>query len=112
MPVRIKISPEQVAAKVTGAFDKALYGLTTEILADCNEFVKRSPDQTMLKSSLIHSQPKEGKIVWATPYARRQYWEIQTALTPGTTWRWVDTAKKAHMERWQRLAQKGVRDNL
>lgn len=112
MPVKVRISPEQVQAKVMGAFSKSLYGLTTEILADCNEYVKRSPNHTMRDSSLIHSRPAEGVIVWETPYAKRQYWEIQTALTPGTTWRWIETAKRKHLKQWQALAQKGVKDNL
>lgn len=105
--MRITINKAQVQAKVQGAWDKALFGLTWEILADCNEYVKRSPNHTMRDSSLIHSRCKEGLIVWETPYAKRQYWEIKTALTPGTTWRWVETAKRKHMEQWKRLAQKG-----
>jgi hypothetical protein len=112
MPVKININPRQVQAKVMGAFDKNLFALTSEIIADCNEYCKRSPDHTMRDSSLIHSRPGEGLMIWSTPYARRQYWEIKTALTPGTTWRWVETAKKRHMARWQALAQKGVNENL
>lgn len=112
MPVKIKINPETVQAHVMGAFDKALFALTTEILADCNDYCKRSPDHTMRDSSLIHSKPAAGKIVWSTPYARRQYFEIKTALTPGTTWRWVETAKRKHKEHWEKAAQKGVEKYL
>lgn len=110
--MKIQINKAQVQARVMGAWKENLFALTTEILADCNEYVKRSPNHTMRDSSLIHSKPSEGLIVWETPYARRQYWEIQTALTPGTTWRWIETAKRKHLTRWQRLAQKGVNDNL
>ena len=110
--MKIQINKAQVQARVMGAFQENLPALTTEILADCNEYVKRSPNHTMRDSSLIHSKPSEGLIVWETPYARRQYWEIQTALTPGTTWRWIETAKRKHMARWQRLAQKGVNEHL
>ena len=110
--MKIQINKAQVQARVMGAWKANLAALTTEILADCNEYVKRSPNHTMRDSSLIHSRPSEGLIVWETPYARRQYWEIQTALTPGTTWRWIETAKRKHLTRWNRLAQKGVNDNL
>ena len=110
--MKIQINKAQVHARVMGAWKANLHALTTEILADCNEYVKRSPNHTMRDSSLIHSKPSEGLIVWETPYARRQYWEIQTALTPGTTWRWIETAKRHHLTRWNRLAQKGVNDNL
>lgn len=110
--MKITISKAQVAAKVTNAWKAGLFGLTTEILADCNEYVKRSPAHTMRDSSLIHSKPADGLIIWETPYAKRQYWEIKTALTPGTTWRWIETAKKQHFRRWQDLAQRGFTDHL
>ena len=110
--MRITISKTQVMAKVQGAWQATLPALTEEILADCNEYVKRSPNHTMRDSSLIHSQPANGLIVWETPYARPQYWEIQTALTPGTTWRWIETAKKHHLKQWQDKAQRGLIDNL
>lgn len=110
--MKIQINKAQVQARVMGAWKANLHALTTEILADCNEYVKRSPNHTMRDSSLIHSKPSEGLIVWETPYAKRQYWEIQTALTPGTTWRWIETAKRKHLKRWNDLAQRGVNDNL
>lgn len=110
--MKITISKAQVQAKVMNAWKEGLFGLTTEILADCNEYVKRSPEHTMRDSSLIHSKPSEGLIVWETPYAKRQYWEIKTALTPGTTWRWIETAKRKHLHQWQKLAQKGLDDHL
>lgn len=110
--MKVQINKAAVQARVMGAWKENLNALTTEILADCNEYVKRSPNHTMRDSSLIHSRPAEGLIVWETPYARRQYWEIQTALTPGTTWRWIETAKRQHLTRWNQLAQKGVNDNL
>ena len=110
--MKITINPAQVQAKVMGAWKESLFALTTEILADCNQYVKRSPEHTMRDSSLIHSKPGDGLIVWETPYAKRQYWEIQTALTPGTTWRWIETAKRNHYARWQNLAQRGFIDHL
>ena len=108
--MKIQINKAEVQGKIMGAWERNLAALTEEILADCNEYVKRSPNHTMRDSSLTHSKP--GLIAWETPYAKRQYWEIQTALTPGTTWRWIETAKKRHLKRWQKLAQKGVNDNL
>lgn len=108
--MRIQINKAEVQGKIVGAWDRTLAALTIEIREDCNEYVKRSPNHTMRDTSLIHTRP--GLIAWVTPYAKRQYWEIETALTPGTTWRWIETAKQAHLERWQRLAQKGMDRNL
>ena len=111
MPVRINISSQHVEAKVMAAWDKGLAALSEEILADCNEYCKED-QKTLINSSLAHSKPESGKLVWETPYAKRQYWEIQTSLTPGRTWNWCETAKRKNKSRWQRLAEQGLRDNL
>ena len=111
MPVHIKISPEKVQAVVMTAWQKGISALSEEILADCNEYVKVD-QHTLEMSSLEHSIPKEGKLIWQTPYAKRQYWEIRTSLTPGRTWRWCETAKRKHKERWAKLAERGMKENL
>ena len=111
MPVRIRIDPTQCAAKVQGAWDKALYALSAQILNDCNQYVKVD-QHTLESSSYAHSRLKEGKLIWKTPYAKRQYWEIRTSLTPGRTWKWCETAKRKYKCDWQRIAEKGLRQNL
>ena len=111
MPVKVYIDPNTVSAKVMSAWQLGLAKLSEEILADCNEYCK--VDQTTLrKSALTHSKPQEGKLIWQTPYAKRQYWAIKTALTPGTTWKWCETAKKKHKARWQKKAQEGLSKHL
>ena len=111
MPIKIKIDPNQCAAKVMGAWNKGLYVLSSQILGDCNQYVKVD-QHTMEKSSLSASKLDEGKLVWDTKYAKRQYWEIKTSLTPGRTWKWCETAKRKHRKDWQRIAEKALRDNL
>lgn len=109
--MKIMINRAQVEAKVMKAWDKGLPVLSEEILADCNQYVKRDQN-TLMMSSMIHSRPKDGILVWETPYARRQYWEIQTALTPGTTWKWCETAKRKHLNEWKEQAERGLLANL
>ena len=111
MPVKINISSQHVETKVMTAWNKGLAALSEEILADCNEYCKED-QHTLIDSSLVHSKPDQGKLIWETPYAKRQYWEIKTSLTPGRTWKWCETAKRKNKSRWQRLAEQGLRDNL
>lgn len=111
MPVKIKIDPSRVTATVMGAWNKGLYTLSKEILADCNEYCKVDQN-SLIMSSMEHSQLDKGVLVWQTPYARRQYWDIKTSLTPGRTWKWCETAKRKKLKEWQRLAQRLVKDNL
>lgn len=111
MAVKIIFSQQLTTARITGAWKNALGPLSEEILADCNEYCKEDKG-TLIASSLEKSRPQEGKLIWETPYARRQYWDIRTSLTPGRTWKWCETAKRRHLERWRQKAQKGLNDNL
>ena len=111
MPIKIRIDANHVGAKVMTAWKDGLAALSEEILADCNEYCKEDQG-TLIASSQAASIPSEGKLIWQTPYAKRQYWAIETSLTPGRTWKWCETAKRKHRERWKRLAERGLRENL
>lgn len=114
MPVKIQISPQKIQVKVDEAWENGLEKLSTEVLADCNEYCKEDTG-TLILSSLIHSRLAEGKLIWQTPYARRQYWGIRTASkdkNPQATWKWCHAAKAKWLERWNRLAQKCLKENL
>lgn len=111
MPLKISIDPNKVGLNVMGAWKKGLAVLSEEILADCNQYCK--VDNTGLRSSAEqHSRPAEGILIWDTVYAKRQYYEIKTALTPGTTWKWCETAKHKHKSEWIELAERLMRENL
>lgn len=114
MAVRIKINKSAVAAKVEGAFGKGLPMLTEAVRDDCNQYCKEDTGM-LIASSLIHSELDKGKVVWQTPYARRQYWEIRTAhkdVNPKATWKWCEVAKQHHKEQWARQAQRLLEMNL
>jgi Minor capsid. len=114
MPVRIEISPNKVQVKITGAFGKGLFALSSEILGDCNEYCKYDTG-ALVMSSWIHSQLDKGLLIWQTPYAKRQYYEIQTAIkdtNDKASWKWCEAAAAEHKDRWNRLAQKALGDNL
>lgn len=112
MPIKIMIDPVKVGARVMNVFDQdVLPKLSKEILADCNEYCKED-QQTLIKSSQLHSKLKEGKLIWETPYAKRQYWEIKTSLTPGRTWKWCETARRKHKERWKKNAERWLKSKL
>jgi hypothetical protein len=111
MPIRIQIDPNKVGAKVTTAWKESLLPLSAQILEDCNQYVKVD-QHTMESSSYSASDLRNGKLVWDTPYAKRQYWEIKTSLTPGRTWKWCETAKRKFKSDWQKLAEKLLRSKL
>lgn len=111
MAVTIDINPSRVEARVMTAWARGLTQLSEEILADCNEYCKVDTG-ALIASSQIHSDLKHGKLIWETPYARRQYWDIETSRTPGRTWKWCETAKANHFTRWEHIAARELKKNL
>ena len=111
MAVRIKINEQGIQATIDNTWKTGLEMLSSQILRDCNEFCKEDTGM-LIMSSLIHSQLDKGLLIWNTPYAARQYYEIQTANTSpnsNATWRWCEVAKTRYKDRWAKQAQAIVR---
>lgn len=107
MPVKINIDQHKVQVRVETAWKNGLEMLSTEILNDCNQYCKEDTGALIL-SSYIHSKLDQGLLIWQTPYARRQYWEIKTAykdVNSNATMKWAHYAKTKHCKQWERQAQ-------
>jgi hypothetical protein len=114
MPVKIIFSREKVETRIKYAFGAGMGMLANEILNDCNQYCKEDTGM-LIASSYIHSQLDDGRLIWQTPYARRQYWEIRTAIpdpNPNATWKWCEAAKKARLPIWEKQAQRLLEMNL
>lgn len=113
MSVTININDAKITEKVNNPFSEQQMGmLCSQILRDCNKYCKEDQEGILIASSMIHSRLKEGLLVWQTPYAARQYYEIRTAYkdyNPMATWRWVEVAKQNYYQQWARQAQAIVR---
>lgn len=108
MPVTIKFDAATTTLRITNAFNSRMGLLASEVLNDCNQYCKEDTGM-LIASSYIHSRLDEGKLVWQTPYARRQYWEIRTAykdVNPNATWRWCEAAKRRCIGTWRAQAQR------
>lgn len=113
MPVKIRFDKVKCSARITNSFNSGLGLLSSEILNDCNLYCKEDTG-ILIASSYLHSELDEGKLVWQTPYARRQYW-LKTAVTdtnPRASWKWCEVAKNKHMTKWERQAQRLLEMNL
>ena len=107
MAVRIQINENSIQSKIDNIWESGLEMLTSQILKDCNMYCKEDTGM-LIMSSYIHSRLKEGLLIWKTPYAARQYYEIPTAyhdVNSNATWRWVEVAKQNHLAEWGRQAQ-------
>ena len=111
MSVKIIVNERTIQAKIDNTWKSGLEMLSSEILRDCNRYCKEDTGM-LIMSSYIHSRLKEGLLIWQTPYAARQYYEIQTAykdVNSNASWRWCEVAKNNHRDRWARQAQEIVR---
>ena len=113
MPVKIYISKNQVRAKVTKAWSEAVPDINQVMLDDCNEYCKEDTG-TLIASSYSQSDGEKGKLIWRTPYARRQYWLITAYKdkNPKASWKWCEVAKKHHGKKWAGMAQRALRSKL
>jgi hypothetical protein len=107
MAVRIQINEHSIQAKIDNIWESGLEMLSAQILKDCNLYCKEDTGM-LIMSSYIHSRLKDGLLIWNTPYAARQYYEIPTAhkdVNSNATWRWCEVAKRNHGADWVRQAQ-------
>lgn len=107
MPVSINVSAENISRKIDRTFKDGMSKLSTVVLQDCNKYCKEDTGMLVI-SSYTHSKLDEGKLIWQTPYAARQYYEIRTAhkdVNPLASWRWCEVAKTNHLDRWNEQAQ-------
>ena len=110
MPVKVKIDIAAVKAKIEKTINSGMGLLANEILNDCNQYCKEDTG-ALIASSYTHSRLNDGLLIWKTPYARRQYYEIQTAYkdyNPNASWKWCEVAKSRHKAEWNKKAQKIV----
>lgn len=82
--------------------------LTEQVLIDSNFYIPKDTGQ-LESSSLIHSNYDKGEVVWATPYAKKLYWNPQynfsTDINPNARGLWFEAAKKKQLKNWVILSK-------
>ena len=116
MPVKIKFDVGKVAARIEDASKKAIGELAGQIRDDCNIYCPEDSGE-LIRSSEIHSDIPNGKIVWQTPYARNMYYGIVMVdpktkkacfVLPDGTMRSRADVRKIKSEREYRYTKKGA----
>ena len=108
MAGRIIVNENTIQAKIDSAWSNGVEMLATQILRDCNMYCKEDTGM-LIMSSYIHSDLKHGRLIWQTPYAARQYYEIETAnhdVNSNARFKWCEYAKTQHLADWGRQAQR------
>lgn len=107
MSVKFIINENAIKVKMDNIWESGLEMLSSQILKDCNRHCKQETG-ALIMSSYIHSDLKHGRLIWNTPYAARQYYEIPTAYkeyNSNASWRWCEVAKNLYQADWGRQAQ-------
>lgn len=107
MPVKMNIDGDKITYKIDRCIKNGMGMLSSVILQDCNKYCKEDTG-TLIISSYVHSDLNNGKLVWQTPYAARQYYAIRTAyhdVNSLASWRWCEVARQNHHEQWAKQAQ-------
>lgn len=105
--VTIKIDKTVVRAKLKSRWDDTLFPLSSQVLADMNEYVR--VDQNVLRaSSTSASDFDKGILRWNTPYARRVYYTGNPSkdVNPNASLMWCEVGKANHNREWITLAEK------
>lgn len=108
--MRVRIDAGSALQRIGEMAQQGLWAASEQALHDCNLYCLRDSG-TLMASALSHSDTEHGHLVWATPYARRRYFEpanIRRTRNPNASLQWADKAKAAHLQDWQQAFEKGA----
>lgn len=105
MKFKVKFEGKAVGKRQKERLKQAQYLLDNQVMGDSNEYIPYQ-DGTLYDSVFTASRPGEGEVAWATPYARRRYYEpaiLSTAVNPNASTMWFEKAKAAYLKDWVKI---------
>lgn len=126
MAVIVKTDKAKWIDAINQARGVAAYALAEQMLADSEQYVPYSGGSSQSAGNLRESgrveKGESGRfyLVWDTVYALYQWFgvradgshRVRKYTTPGTGTQWVDKAKAAKQDNWQKIAQKKFAEAL
>lgn len=102
----VKVYTDQITNKLQNGVQNSTLKLATRVLEDSNRYIPKQMG-ILEGSSLTHSDLPNGKLVWATPYARRLYYNPQynfsKDVNPNAGGLWYERAKSQYLNEWQKI---------
>lgn len=100
---KVKVQLGDVAGEIERRKQKAQAILDEQILKDSNYYAPLDTSE-LINSSLRMSLIGQGVLTWATPYARRLYYNpqynFQKDRNPNAGGLWFERAKASHLNEW------------
>ena len=107
--IHIKFDPKKAAAVRITKIGMAQAALDTQVIKDSNYYCPFD-EGTLQSSALTASNIGQGEILWATPYARRQYYDLPNKSkdkNPEARMKWFEEAKARKRNDWLALVARG-----
>lgn len=102
----VKVYTDQITDKLQNGVQNSTLKLATRVLEDSNHYIPKQIG-ALEGSSLTHSDLPNGILVWATPYARRLYYNPQynfsKDVNPNAGGLWYERAKSRHLNEWKKI---------
>lgn len=105
--VSIDLNSETVAARLGKLLNGRQAALDMQVLKDSNYYCPHG-EGTLIASAITSSKIGSGELTWNTPYARRQYYELENKSkdkNPNARTKWFEEAKTNNLKNWERIAQ-------
>ena len=109
--VNVEFDVGAAMARREPLFARAQAALDEQVIKDSNVYC---PEQegTLQSSAITASKIGQGVVMYATPYARRLYYNPQYNFShdknPNARGKWFEEAKARHCGDWLRIAQDGI----
>lgn len=113
--IRVKVDTKRIRPKISKASDAAVGIVTQQVVKDGNLYAPQDTGE-LHRSGIRHSDFKNGKAIWSTPYAKRLYYgthfKFSKDKNPRAQALWVEKAKSVHRGKWAQVAQKAVKRKI
>lgn len=114
MSFTVTFDKSACAARIREAAEgRALFITSEQVLKDCNYYCKQDQG-TLIDSSITHSVLEKGRLIWRTPYAKRQYYlnAANTDVNANAVWMWCHKAKAKHKKDWNKIYDTAFKNDL
>lgn len=96
MKIKIQRNTPEIKLRIDGGETAMIAAVSEQILDYADPPVAEG---TLRDSAFISSRPKEGVLIWNTPYAKKQYYTHKTKNM------WAEKAVNSHKKELQKVAQ-------
>lgn len=105
--VKVTLDTRGIEERFLKLHKKAQTAMSEQALKDCNYYCKQDQD-TLISSSIMHSDYENGILKWQTPYARMQYYldSARKDKNPNASKMWAHKAASEHSEDWKLIYEK------